>query len=119
MKTSSTDRTERMDREDTIHVGATRPASLFGLPYPLAMALLFVAYMIQTNLGGWYGLSWAVAAVGPCWVLGYLIVRHDTYGANVVVGWTRTGAFLLDKRIWGGSSCSPLPARKRKIRTQS
>ena len=26
--------TERMAREDTLHVGAARPARLFGLPYP-------------------------------------------------------------------------------------
>ena len=119
MTNSSTTRTTRMDSEDALHTGATRPARLLGLPYPLALVLLVVAYVIQTNLTGWYGLSWAVAVVGPCWVLGYLVVRHDTYGANVVVGWCRTCFLLRDKAFWGGSSCSPLPARKRKIRRTS
>ena len=31
--------TDRMAREDTLHVGAARPARLFGLPYPLAVFL--------------------------------------------------------------------------------
>jgi type IV secretory pathway VirB3-like protein len=109
--------TDRMVREDTLHVGAARPARLFGLPYPLAVFLGFVFYMIQTNLTGWYGLSWAVAVVGPCWGFAYVIVAHDPYGASVVIAWCRTCLLLRDKSTWGGPSCSPLPARKRKIRT--
>lgn len=107
-----TTNTDRMAREDTLHVGATRPARLWGLPYPLAVLLLGVGYLIQTNLLGWYGLSWAVTVVGPCWGIGYLLVAHDPYGANVAVAWARCCVLLLDKGAWGGASCSPLPARR-------
>lgn len=106
--------TERMEQEDTLHVGASRPDRLFGLPYPIAVLLLFVAYMIQTNLGGWYGLSWAVVMVAPCWGFFYILVAHDPYGANVAMAWARTCVMLRDKKVWGGPSCSPLPALSDK-----
>ena len=115
MTNTSTDHTERMEREDTLHAGATRPAKLWGLPYPLALPLMVVGYLIQTNLTGWYGLSWALTIVGPCWLVAALIVRHDTYGASVFLAWARTSIPLLDKGRWGGASCSPLPARKHPI----
>ena len=114
MAEGSTSRTARMEREDTLHAGATRPAKLFGLPYPLALPLLVVAYLIQTNLTGWYGLTWALTVVGPCWAIAAIIVRHDTYGAMVFLAWARTCIPLLDKAKWGGASCSPLPARNSR-----
>ena len=100
---------ERMEQEDRLHVGATRPARLFGLPYPFAILQIFVGYMIQTNLRGWYGLSWAVVTVAPCWGFFYILVAHDPYGANVAAAWARTCVMLRDKGVWGGPSCSPLP----------
>jgi type IV secretory pathway VirB3-like protein len=102
---------ERMEQEDVLHVGAARPARLFGLPYPIAVVLLFVAYMLQTNNGGWLGLSWAVVIVAPCWGFFYLLVAHDPYGANVAMAWGRSCVMLRDKGVWGGPSCSPLPSR--------
>ena len=90
------DRTERMDREDTLHVGATRPVMFLGLPMPLAVCLMVLAYMIQTNLTGWYGVSWAVAVVGPCWgVAPTSPSSHDPYGTNVWLAWPRTCVLLL------------------------
>jgi type IV secretory pathway VirB3-like protein len=111
--------TERMIREDTLHVGATRPVRFWGLPMPLAVGLGGLGYIIQTNVTGWQGLIWAVSVVGPCWFLAYLAVAHDPYGINVVLAWLRTSFLLLDKAIWGGPSCSPLPARQRKKRISS
>ena len=101
----------RMAREDTLHVGATRPVRFLGLPLPLAVSLSGLAYLIQTNVTGWQGLLWAAAIVGPCWGLAYVLTAHDPYG--VAVGWAcaRTTALMLDKGTWGGPSCSPLPAR--------
>ena len=106
-----------MAYEDTLHAGVARPANLFGLPYPAAVFLLFVGYVIQTNLTGWYGLTWAASVVGPCWILAAALVRHDTYGAHVAVAWARMCLPILGKTHWGGASCSPLPVRKRKMRT--
>ena len=110
---------ERMVRDDTLHVGATRPARLFGLPYPLAVFLVCIAYLIQTNLAGWEGVKWTVAVVGPCWGIAYIAVAHDPYGINVAVAWLRSCGLLLDKSKWGGASCSPLSARKTANRRHS
>ena len=99
-----------MAREDTLHVGATRPVSFLGLPIPLAVCLMVLAYMIQTNITGWYGIAWASAIVGP--VLGscaYLAVAHDPYGINVWLAWLRTCVLLLRQGPLGRPSCSPLP----------
>ena len=101
---------DRMEQEDMLHVGAARPDRLVGLPYPIAVLLLFTGYILQTNIGGWLGLSWAAVIVGPCWGLFYILVAHDPYGANVAMAWARTCVMLRDKKTWGGPSCSPLPA---------
>ncbi|UEM08123.1 VirB3 family type IV secretion system protein (plasmid) [Skermanella rosea] len=107
---------ERMIREDTLHVGATRPVRFLGLPMPLAVALVGLAYVIQTNVTGWQGVLWAVSVVGPCWGIAYLAVAHDPYGINVGLAWLRTSLLSLDRGRWGGPSCSPLPARLRQGR---
>jgi type IV secretory pathway VirB3-like protein len=109
--------TDLMNDEDTLHAGVARPAKLFGLPYPAAIFLLFIGYIIQTNLTGLYGLTWAASIVGPCWILIAALVRHDTYGAHVAVAWLRMSAPIRGQDHWGGASCSPLPALSRKRRT--
>lgn len=114
MSEDRTDYTERMAREDTLHVGATRPISFLGLPIQLAVSLMMVAYMIQTNITGWRGAIWAVAIVGPCWFFAWLAVAHDPYGINVAFAWLRTCFFCRDKKIWGGVSCSPLPIKEKR-----
>lgn len=106
----------RMDREDTLHVGATRPVRFLGLPMPLAVALAGLAYMLQANITGLMGIVWAVCIVGPCWGFAYLLVAHDPYGVNVAFAWMRTCILSLDKGLWGGPTCSPLPARRRNGR---
>jgi type IV secretory pathway VirB3-like protein len=102
----------RKIREDTLHVGATRPARLLGLPMPLAIALGGLAYMIQTNVTGWRGALWAAAITGPVWVISFLAVARDPYGINVGLAWLRTAGALQDKSKYGGPSLSPLPARQ-------
>src|SRR4051794_27825363 len=104
---SDMDHTERMMREDTLHVGATRPVQFLGLPMPLAVALAVIAYMIQTNVTGWEGVVWAVAVVGPVGLCAYFAVEHDPYGINVALAWLRTCVLMRDKGTWGGPSCRP------------
>jgi type IV secretion system protein VirB3 len=102
---------DRMEREDSLHVGATRPVRFLGLPMPLAVALIGVAYMVQTNVTGWRGLLWAAGIVAPLWIVAWIAVAHDPYGVNVGFAWLRTCAISTDRGIWGGASCSPLPGR--------
>jgi type IV secretory pathway VirB3-like protein len=110
------DRTERMNREDTLHVGATRPAMFLGLPMPLAVGLAVLGYAIQVNVTGLEGVGWALAIVGPMGVCSYFAIEHDPYGINVWLAWLRTCLLMRDKSTWGGPSCSPLPRKTRNKR---
>lgn len=100
---------ERMIREDTLHVGATRPVRFLGLPMPLAVALVGLAYVIQTNVTGWQGVLWAVSVVGPCWGIAYLAVAHDPYGINVGLAWLRTSLLSLDRGAGAGRVAARCP----------
>ncbi|WP_424138820.1 VirB3 family type IV secretion system protein [Roseomonas chloroacetimidivorans] len=102
----------RRIREDAVPVGATRPARFLGLPFPLAVTLGALAYLIQTNVTGWRGLGWALAVVGPVWFLTMLAIARDPFGANVFLAWLRCCALLRDPLRLGAPSLSPLPASR-------
>jgi type IV secretion system protein VirB3 len=103
---------ERRQAEDTLHVGATRPAMLLGLPVLLAVALLLLGYLVWINVTGWTGLLWAATVTGPAWVFARVATAHDLYGIDVLLGWLRTSGIALDRGEWGGASTrSPLPVR--------
>src|SRR3954453_3668984 len=108
--------TERMIREDTLHVGATRPVMFGPLPMPLAVTLAVLGYAIQTNITGLEGVGWAVAIVGPVGVGAYFAIENDPFGIDVWFSWLRTCLLLRDKSRWGGPSCSPLPLKSKKRR---
>lgn len=114
MEETSTERTPDMDREDTLHVGATRPIMFLGLPMQVAVGILMVGYFIQTTITGLSGIIWAAIAVGPCWFICAVLVSQDPYGLNVALAWYQTCFLCSDKKIWGGVSRSPLPANHRK-----
>lgn len=106
----------RRRREDTLHVGATRPAMLLGLPIVWALPLLGGAYIIQTNVTGLEGVAWALAWLVPGYVFARLAVRKSFFGLNVVLVWVRgsLAAWVSpwsDRWTWGGFSRSPLPFR--------
>lgn len=103
---------ERRAREDAVPVGSTRPARFLGLPFPLAVVMGAVAYLIQTNVTGWRGLGWAVAVVGPVWFVSILAIARDPYGANVGLAWFRCCALLRDPLGLGAPSLSPLPGNR-------
>jgi len=102
---------ERREREDRVPVGDTRPARFLGLPYALALALGAIAYLLALNIGGWRGLVWAAAVVGPTWGIAMFATAADPYGIEVVLTSLRAKLPILDRRRWGGPSLSPLPAR--------
>jgi hypothetical protein len=41
-------------------------------------------------------------------------VAHDPDGINVALAYLRTVVLALDKGLWGGPTCSPLPAREKR-----
>lgn len=114
MEEASADLIQRMNREDTLHVGATRPVSFLGLPMELAVGLAALAYFIQITVTGLEGVAWAAVAVGPLWFFSVQMVSQDPYGISVAVAWYQTCFLCRDKKIWGGVSLSPLPKNRGK-----
>lgn len=103
---------EERKRQDTLHVGGTRPAMLLGLPLKLALALLGGWYLILVNVS----FAWSFAYLIPGWTAARLAVRKSLYGVNVAALFVQTQlASLLspftDRWTWGGASRSPLPSR--------
>ncbi len=86
-----------------LHLGATRPALVYGVPYVLAIVIIQVAGIIGV-------LHWAGPVVGiPLWFLAAVLVRRDYNAPRVWMLWWNTSARCMDADIWGGSSAAPLP----------
>lgn len=99
-------------RQDTLHVGATRPAMFLGLPVKLTLLLLGGWYIIAVNVS----FVWACAYLIPGFVGARLAVRRSLYGINILLLWAQTSlaSYLSpfsDRWIWGGTSRVPLPSR--------
>ncbi len=97
---------------DTLHVAATRPALLWGLPYALALALLVLAAEIQVGVHGLRGVVWAAALVGPLWVGARYLVAYDYHAMGVALLWLNTSARDFGAKEWGGSSVAPLSHKR-------
>jgi type IV secretory pathway VirB3-like protein len=102
---------ERAEREDELHVGATRSHMVLGIPMELFVLLFVVGYLIQTTIAGWEGLKWAVAFLLPTYGFAFRVAMYDPYGVSVVFAALSTTFKILDRYEWGGASCAPLPAR--------
>ena len=94
--------------EDPLHVAATRPALMWGLPLPLALALFVVGAEVQVVFKGLTGVAWALALVGPVWVAARFLVARDYHAIGVAVLWLNTAARGFDSADWGGASVAPL-----------
>ena len=95
--------------EDPLHVAATRPALMWGLPLPLALALFVIGAEVQVVFKGLTGVAWALALVAPVWVAARFLVARDYNAVGVAVLWLNTSARALDSADWGGASVAPLP----------
>jgi type IV secretion system protein VirB3 len=100
--------------EDPLHVAATRPALLWGLPLPLALVLFVSGAEIQVAVHGLAGVAWALAIVVPLWIAARFLVARDYNAIGVAVLWLNTSARGLDSADWGGASVAPLPVRSRR-----
>ena len=97
--------------EDPLHVAATRPALMWGLPLPLALALFVIGAEVQVVFKGVTGVAWALAVVVPVWIAARFLVARDYNAVGVAVLWLNTSARGLDSSDWGGASVAPMPVR--------
>jgi type IV secretion system protein VirB3 len=96
--------------ETTLHVAATRPALLWGLPLQLAATFVIAFGVIAVAMHNMlYG-----AVLAPLWFAAGLLVRRDYNAIRVTALWLRTSASAFDSHIWGGASVSPLPVKTSK-----
>jgi type IV secretion system protein VirB3 len=100
--------------EDPLHVAATRPALLWGLPLPLALVLFVGGAEVQVAVHGLTGVAWALALAVPLWVAARFLVARDYNAINVAVLWLNTSARGFDSADWGGASLAPLPIRSAR-----
>ncbi len=95
---------------ETLHVAATRPAMLWGLPLQLALVFFVAAGVTGVAM---HNALYDVAILPP-WVAARLLVRRDYNAVRVTFLWLRTSASALDSHLWGGASVSPLPVKLSK-----
>ncbi len=91
--------------EATLHVAATRPALLMGLPIELG-ALFIVTAGICGVLNLFY-----IPIMLPLWFGAMLLVRRDYNAPRVVLLGLRGPGIALDSATWGGASVSPIPKK--------
>ncbi len=95
-----------MDEElsqSVLHIAATRPALLWGVPYVVAVVIVQIAGIVGV-------LHWAGPIIGaPLWVLAAVLVRRDYNAPRIWMLWWNSSARCMDAEIWGGSSISPFP----------
>ena len=68
-----------------MHVAATRPALMWGLPLPLALALFVIGAEVQVVFKGLTGVAWALALVAPVWIAARFLVARDYNAVGVAV----------------------------------
>jgi len=91
--------------ETTLHIAATRPAMMMGMPMDLCVVLAVV-----TTLIGIASMFYMPLMI-PLWWAATLLVRRDYNAPRVFLLWAKGPGFALDSGLWGGSSVSPFPMR--------
>jgi type IV secretion system protein VirB3 len=96
---------------DTLFLAVTRPALWFGIPIEAGVLIAMSAGIIITQFGNPLYAA-VVAAVG--FFISRIIVRRDVNAFRLLMLWGRTKVSCRNRRFWGGSSYSPLPAPRLK-----
>ncbi|MEO6783699.1 MAG: VirB3 family type IV secretion system protein [Bradyrhizobium sp.] len=95
---------------ETLFLALTRPSSIKGIPYEIALIggctiLLFA--IVMGNI--FYLLLIAPAFYGAQW-----LCRKDLRFGRLFFGWVNTSGWTVNARIWGGASPAPLPLRRKR-----
>lgn len=96
---------------DTLFLAVTRPALWFGIPIEAAVLIIIAGSIIITQFGNPLYAA-AFASVG--YFVARIVVRRDVNAFRLLMLWGRTKLACPNRRFWGGSSYSPLPAPKLK-----
>lgn len=95
--------------EDTLFLACTRPAMVAGVPIE-AMGVNLILTGVVFLAGG--NLLYLIAA--PVLHLVFRgICRSDHNAFRLLLAFAETKGRARNGRLWGGSSCTPLPLRRR------
>lgn len=96
--------------EDVLHVGATRPAMIWGIPFFLIVPVFVICLEIEMILG----LRMACICDPPIILVAVVSVKHDFNGPRLWLIWLITRALILDDAHWGGTAATALPVKPSK-----
>lgn len=102
---------EELER-DVLHVAATRPAMVWGVPYMPIVMVVLACVEIELKLG----FQMACFIDPPLALVVFGIVRHDYNAPRIWRAWAYTRARILDDWHWGGVAASAFPIKPAKRR---
>jgi type IV secretion system protein VirB3 len=97
--------------EDTLHVGATRPAMVYGVPFFIIVPVFILCLEIEMILG----MRMACILDPPIVLIAVAMVKHDYNGPRLWWIWLQTRALILDDSYWGGTVASHFPVKPSKV----
>lgn len=96
--------------EDVLHVGATRPAMIWGIPFFIIVPVFVLCLEIEMIMG----LRMALIFDPPIVVCAVAMVKYDYNGLRLWWVWLTTRALILDDWHWGGTAAAALPVKPSK-----
>jgi len=96
--------------EDVLHVGATRPAMIWGIPFFIIVPVFVVCLEIEMIMG----LRMFFILAPPIILVSVATVKYDYNGPRLWWVWLTTRALILDDAHWGGTAAAALPVKVSK-----
>ena len=90
--------------EDKVFLALTRPAMFYGVPLEAAVLCLMISGLLMIVLDS---LLYFLIIV-PMFAVCRLIVKRDANAFRIIFRFLETKARCMNRRLWGGSSTSPL-----------
>jgi type IV secretion system protein VirB3 len=95
---------------EVLHVGATRPAMIWGIPFFVIVPVFILSLEIEMIMG----LKMALILCPPVILTAIAMVKHDYNGPRLWWVWLTTRALILDDAHWGGTAVAALPIKPSK-----
>jgi type IV secretion system protein VirB3 len=96
--------------EEVLHVGATRPAMIWGIPFFIIVPVFVLCLEIEMILG----MKMACILDPAIVLIAVVMVKHDYNGPRLWWVWLTTRALILDDAYWGGTAVAALPVKPSK-----
>jgi type IV secretory pathway VirB3-like protein len=100
--------------EHILHVGATRPAMIWGVPFFIIVPVFVLCLEIEMIMG----LKMMLILGPPIILTAIVMVKHDYNGPRLWWVWLTTRALILDDAKWGGSTASHFPVKPSKAQVR-